>query len=59
MVGSIQFPHLGIRLEHVIKSVSIGGFEIACYGMVLAAAMATGRMRTPILIWASLPLSSR
>ncbi len=46
MVGSIQFPHLGIRLEHVIKSVSIGGFEIACYGMVLAAAMATGILLT-------------
>lgn len=42
MVGTIRFPHLGIQLDHVIKSVSIGGFEIACYGMVLAAAMVTG-----------------
>jgi phosphatidylglycerol:prolipoprotein diacylglycerol transferase len=42
MVGSIRFPHLGITLNHVIKSISIGGFEIACYGMVLAAAMVTG-----------------
>ena len=42
MVGSIRFPNLGISLDHVIKSVSIGGFEIACYGMVLAAAMVTG-----------------
>lgn len=42
MVGTIRFPHLGITLEHVIKSVGIGGFEIACYGMVLAAAMVTG-----------------
>lgn len=40
--GTIRFPHLGITLDHVIKSVSIGGFEIACYGMVLAAAMVTG-----------------
>ncbi len=38
----IRFPHLGITLEHVIKSVSIGGFEIACYGIVLAIAMVTG-----------------
>ena len=41
MEGSIGFPHLGIELRHVIKSVSVGGFEIACYGMVLAAAMVT------------------
>ena len=42
MVGTIRFPHLGIELDHVIKSINIGGFEIACYGMVLAAAMVTG-----------------
>ena len=42
MEGTIRFPHLGITLEHVIKSVSIGNFEIACYGIVLAAAMVTG-----------------
>ncbi len=42
MNGTIRFPHLGITLEHVIKSVSVGGFEIACYGMVLAFAMVTG-----------------
>lgn len=42
MNGSIRFPHLGIVLDHVIKSVSIGGFEIACYGIVLSAAMVTG-----------------
>ncbi len=41
-MGSIRFPHLGITLPHVIKSVSIGGFEIACYGIVLAFAMVTG-----------------
>ncbi len=41
-MGSIRFPHLGIALDHVIKSVSIGGFEIACYGIVLALAMVTG-----------------
>lgn len=42
MIGSIRFPHLGITLDHVIKSFSIGNFEIACYGIVLALAMVTG-----------------
>lgn len=41
-MGPIRFPHLGITLPHVIKSVSIGGFEIACYGIVLSLAMVTG-----------------
>ncbi len=42
MNGSIRFPHLGIALSHVPKSFSIGGFEIACYGLVLAVAILTG-----------------
>ena len=42
MVGTIRFPHLGITLEHVPRWFSIGGFEIAGYGIVLAAAMMTG-----------------
>lgn len=42
MNGTIRFSHLGITLPHVIKTFSIGGFEIACYGVVLAAAMVTG-----------------
>ncbi len=42
MNGTIRFPHLGITLEHVIRSVHVGGIEIACYGIVLAAAMVTG-----------------
>lgn len=42
MTGTIRFPHLGITLPYVIKSFSIGGFEIACYGVVLAFAMVTG-----------------
>lgn len=42
MNGTICFPHLGITLEHVIRSVHVGGIEIACYGIVLAAAMVTG-----------------
>lgn len=42
MIGSIRFPHLNISLDYVVKSFSIGGFEIACYGIVLALAMVTG-----------------
>lgn len=42
MNGSIRFPHLGIVLEHVIRYISVGGFEIACYGIVISAAMVTG-----------------
>lgn len=42
MNGTIRFPHLGITLEHVIRSFSIGDFEIACYGVVLAVAMVSG-----------------
>ena len=30
---SINFPHLGIYLEHVGRSISIGGFQIYFYGM--------------------------
>ncbi|MCD8398438.1 MAG: prolipoprotein diacylglyceryl transferase [Lachnospiraceae bacterium] len=42
MEGSIRFPHLGITLTNVVKSFQIGGLTIACYGIVLAAAMMTG-----------------
>lgn len=49
-MGTIRFPHLGITLEHVIKSVSVGKLEIACYGMVLAAAMVSGLY---LVMWAA------
>lgn len=42
MVGTIRFPHLGITLENVPRWFQVGGFEIACYGIVLAVAMLTG-----------------
>lgn len=42
MNGTIRFPHLGITLHQVIRTVSVGNLEIACYGIVLAAAMVTG-----------------
>ncbi len=42
MNGSIRFPNLGITFSHVPKAFSIGSFSIACYGIVLAAAMVIG-----------------
>ena len=35
----INFPHLGIYLDHVGKNISIGGFTIAYYGIVIAFGM--------------------
>ncbi|MDD7738744.1 MAG: prolipoprotein diacylglyceryl transferase [Fusicatenibacter sp.] len=35
----INFPHLGIYLEHVGKSISIFGFPIAYYGIVIVTGM--------------------
>ena len=42
MNKNINFPHLGIYLENVGKSISIFGFEIAFYGITIAAAMLAG-----------------
>jgi phosphatidylglycerol:prolipoprotein diacylglycerol transferase len=42
MTGSIEFPHMGITLQNVIKTIHIGSLDIACYGIVLAVAMVTG-----------------
>lgn len=38
----IRFPNLGIELGHVGKSLTIGGFSIAYYGMVIAFGMLCG-----------------
>ena len=38
----ISFPNLGIYLEHLGKSVSVFGFEIAYYGMIIGAAILIG-----------------
>ena len=39
---NINFPHLGIYLQHVGKSISIGNFTIAYYGIIIASAMVIG-----------------
>ena len=36
---NIDFPHLGIFLEHVGKNISVKGFDIAYYGITIAVAI--------------------
>ncbi|MDO4600620.1 MAG: prolipoprotein diacylglyceryl transferase [[Ruminococcus] gnavus] len=38
----ISFPNLGIELEHVGKSISIFGFEVAYYGIIIGTAILLG-----------------
>ncbi|HBI63122.1 MAG TPA: prolipoprotein diacylglyceryl transferase [Lachnospiraceae bacterium] len=42
MGADIRFPNLGISLEHVGKTISIGGFSIAYYGIIIAFGMVAG-----------------
>ena len=39
---SIRFPHLGIVLDHVGQYITVGHFQIAYYGIVIALAMVAG-----------------
>lgn len=39
---SIRFPHLGIYLPNVRKTISVFGFDIAYYGITIAIAMIVG-----------------
>lgn len=42
----IRFPHLGIEIAHLGRSINIAGFSIAYYGMVIAFAMICGYLLT-------------
>jgi phosphatidylglycerol:prolipoprotein diacylglycerol transferase len=42
MNTAINFPHLGIYLDHVGKSISVFGFEIAYYGIIMACSILLG-----------------
>ncbi len=42
MNWSINFPHLGICLDHVGKSVSVFGFEVAYYGIIIGCSILLG-----------------
>lgn len=39
---SIRFPHLGIYLPNIGKTISVFGFDIAYYGITIAIAMIVG-----------------
>lgn len=42
MTESISFPHLGINLQHVGKSISVLGFDIAYYGILIGLGILVG-----------------
>ena len=42
MNTSIIFPNLNITLNNVGKNISIGGFTIAFYGIIIAIGMVVG-----------------
>lgn len=42
MGADIRFPHLGIEIEKLGKNISIGGFSIAYYGIIIAFGMVCG-----------------
>ena len=46
---NINFPHLGIYLENVGKSISVFGFEIAYYGMIIGLGVLAGITLAAIL----------
>lgn len=40
--AEIAFPNIGIYIPHLPKGITIGGFTIAFYGMIIAAGMLSG-----------------
>lgn len=42
--ADVAFPHLGIYFSSLPKSISIGGFSIAYYGIIIACGMIAGLM---------------
>ena len=40
--AEIAFPNIGIYIQHLPKGITIGGFTIAFYGMIIAAGMLSG-----------------
>lgn len=40
--AEIAFPNIGIYISHLPKGITIGGFTIAFYGMIIAAGMLSG-----------------
>lgn len=46
MAPDIRFPHLGIEIVSLGKGITIGGFTIAFYGMIIAFGMVMGYLMT-------------
>lgn len=46
MAPDIRFPHLGIEIASLGKGITIGGFSIAFYGMIIAFGMVMGYLMT-------------
>lgn len=46
MAPDIRFPHLGIEIASLGKGITIGGFTIAFYGMIIAFGMVMGYLIT-------------
>lgn len=42
MIDTIAFPHIGIELNNVGSSISVFGFEIAFYGMIIGTGILVG-----------------
>lgn len=42
MGADIRFPNLGITIDSLGKSISVGGFSIAYYGIIIAVGMIAG-----------------
>ena len=42
MEADIRFPHMGIEIENLGKSISIGDFSIAYYGIIISLGMLCG-----------------
>lgn len=40
--ADIAFPNLGIYISELLKGITIGGFTIACYGIIMALSMLAG-----------------
>ncbi|MGN0421785.1 MAG: prolipoprotein diacylglyceryl transferase [Lachnospiraceae bacterium] len=49
MSEAIIFPHLGIELKHVGRAVSVFGFDIAYYGIIIALAILIGAVITVLI----------
>ena len=42
MGADIRFPHLGIEIEKLGKNISVWGFSIAYYGIIISLGMLCG-----------------